>query len=63
MIDIDVVNHVISPAKVLLEGELPFAETTFRTAAGEQSIRNIAAEVPETIVGAGSVSNAGQAAV
>ena len=61
VIAIDDANHAISLAKALLEGGLPFAEITFRTAAAEQSIRNIAAEVPEMMVGAGSVANAANA--
>ena len=57
VIAIDDPNHAVPLAKALLEGGLPFAEITFRTAAAEQSIRNIAAEVPQMIVGAGSVAN------
>ncbi|MFQ9472783.1 MAG: hypothetical protein ACLR0P_06340 [Oscillospiraceae bacterium] len=39
------------------KGDLPAAEVTFRTAAGEEAIRRIAAEVPEVLVGAGTVLN------
>jgi 2-dehydro-3-deoxyphosphogluconate aldolase/(4S)-4-hydroxy-2-oxoglutarate aldolase len=42
-------------AKALLKGGIPCAEVTFRTAEGEESIRRIAAEVPEILVGAGTV--------
>ena len=42
-------------ARALAEGGLPAAEVTFRTAAGEEAIRRIAAEVPEMLVGAGTV--------
>lgn len=42
-------------AKALCEGGLPCAEVTFRTAAAEDSIRIIANEFPEMLVGAGTV--------
>jgi len=48
-------------ARALLAGGLPVAEVTFRTAAGEEAIRRIAAEVPEMLVGAGTVLNVNQA--
>ena len=48
-------------ARALLAGGLPVAEITFRTAAGEEAIRRIAAEVPEVLVGAGTVLNVNQA--
>jgi 2-dehydro-3-deoxyphosphogluconate aldolase / (4S)-4-hydroxy-2-oxoglutarate aldolase len=57
VIAIDDADHAVSLARALLDGGLPFAEITFRTAAAEQAIRSIAAEVPELIVGAGSVAN------
>jgi len=48
-------------ARALLAGGLPVAEITFRTAAGEEAIRRVAREVPEMLVGAGTVLNAAQA--
>jgi len=48
-------------ARALLAGGLPVAEITFRTAAGEEAIRRITAEVPELLVGAGTVLNVDQA--
>lgn len=42
-------------AKALVEGGLPCAEVTFRTAAAEESIRIMATEYPEMLVGAGTV--------
>lgn len=42
-------------AKALCEGGLPCAEVTFRTEAAEESIRIMAAEYPEMLVGAGTV--------
>ena len=41
--------------KALLEGGLPAAEVTFRTAAAEESIRIMASEYPDLYVGAGTV--------
>ena len=42
-------------AKALVEGGLPCAEVTFRTEAAEESIRIMASEFPEMLVGAGTV--------
>ncbi len=41
--------------RALLKGRLPIAEITFRTAAAEGSIRILTAELPELLVGAGTV--------
>jgi len=58
-------NAADAPAltRALLAGGLPVAEVTFRTAAGEEAIRRIAAEVPEVLVGAGTVLNVAQAEI
>lgn len=42
-------------AKALCDGGLPCAEVTFRTAAAEESIRIMAEQFPEMLVGAGTV--------
>lgn len=42
-------------AEALIEGGLPCAEVTFRTAAAEESIRIMAEKYPEMLVGAGTV--------
>lgn len=42
-------------AKALVEGGLPCAEVTFRTAAAEESIKLMTAEYPDMFVGAGTV--------
>lgn len=42
-------------AKALCEGGLPCAEVTFRTDAAEESIRIMAEQFPEMLVGAGTV--------
>jgi len=48
-------------AAALLAGGIACAEITFRTAAGEEAIRRISEEVPEILVGAGTVLNVDQA--
>jgi 2-dehydro-3-deoxyphosphogluconate aldolase / (4S)-4-hydroxy-2-oxoglutarate aldolase len=48
-------------AKALLEGGLPCAEVTFRTAAAAEAISCIAQEHPEVLVGAGTVLRVEQA--
>ncbi|MBR5420465.1 MAG: bifunctional 4-hydroxy-2-oxoglutarate aldolase/2-dehydro-3-deoxy-phosphogluconate aldolase [Lachnospiraceae bacterium] len=47
--------------KALMEGGLPAAEVTFRTAAAEESIRILAKEYPDMLVGAGTVLTPEQA--
>ena len=42
-------------AKALCEGGLPCAEVTFRTEAAEESIRIMAEQFPEMLIGAGTV--------
>ena len=42
-------------AKALIEGGLPCAEVTFRTAAAKESIKQIAKAFPDMILGAGTV--------
>ena len=42
-------------AKALVEGGLPCAEVTFRTAAAEESIKIMTSEYPDMFVGAGTV--------
>lgn len=48
-------------AKALIAGGLPVAEVTFRTAAAEESIRNICTAYPDMLVGAGTITNVDQA--
>ena len=48
-------------ARALTAGGLPAAEVTFRTAAAEDAIRAIVKEVPEMLVGAGTVLTTEQA--
>ena len=48
-------------AERLVKGGLPCAEVTFRTAAAEESIRRMAKEFPDMIIGAGTVLTTEQA--
>ena len=47
--------------RALIEGDLPVAEITFRTAAAEEAIRILTGELPELLVGAGTVISVDQA--
>jgi len=55
VIAINDVERAVPLAKALEAGGIPCAEVTFRTAQGEESIRRITAEVPDVLVGAGTV--------
>jgi len=48
-------DDAVPLCKALAEGGLPVAEITFRTAAAEESIRRVSAELPDVLVGAGTV--------
>lgn len=61
VIAIDDANKAVPLAKALVRGGLPAAEVTFRTVAAEEAIRKIRAEVPEMLVGAGTVLTKEQA--
>ncbi|MDP4110138.1 MAG: bifunctional 4-hydroxy-2-oxoglutarate aldolase/2-dehydro-3-deoxy-phosphogluconate aldolase, partial [Bacillota bacterium] len=61
VIKIDDVEKAVPLAKALCEGGLPVAEVTFRTAQAEEAIKRISAEVPEMLVGAGTVLTCEQA--
>lgn len=47
--------------KALSDGGLPIAEITFRTAAAEEAIRRATAELPDMLIGAGTVLTTDQA--
>lgn len=49
------VKDALPLAKALVEGGLPCAEVTFRTAAAEESIRTMKENYPEMLLGAGTV--------
>jgi 2-dehydro-3-deoxyphosphogluconate aldolase/(4S)-4-hydroxy-2-oxoglutarate aldolase len=55
VIKIDDANQAVPLAHALQVGGIPCAEVTFRTAAGEESIRRIAAVAPDIVLGAGTV--------
>ncbi len=52
---IDDAKDAVPLAKALIEGGLPCAEVTFRTAAAADAIKAIADNFPEMLVGAGTV--------
>ena len=54
-------EDAIHLGQALLDGGLPCAEITFRTAAAEEAIKRIASELPDILVGAGTVLNVDQA--
>jgi len=61
VLEIDSALHAKPLAESLRAGGLPIAEITLRTSAALESIRLLAREVPEVIVGAGTVINREQA--
>lgn len=58
---LDDVAHALPVARALVEGGLPVLELTLRTPVALEAIRRIAAEVPEILVGAGTITTPGQA--
>lgn len=60
VIAIEDANKAVPLARALTAGGLPAAEVTFRTAAGEEAIRQIAQNCPEVLIGAGTVLNLDQ---
>ena len=50
-------KNALPLAKALVEGGLPVAEVTFRTAAAEASIKKMCEAYPDMVVGAGTVLN------
>lgn len=48
-------NQAAPLAQALIEGGLPCAEVTYRTASAEESLRRMSGEFPELLVGAGTV--------
>lgn len=61
VVKIDYVKDAVLLGKALLKGRLPVAEITFRTSAAEESIKRITDELPEMLVGAGTVLTVQQA--
>jgi len=60
VIKIDDAEKAVPLAKALAAGGIPCAEVTFRTAQAAQAIKRITQEVPEVLVGAGTVLTTGQ---
>lgn len=52
--------HAVPTARALVRGGLRVLEVTLRTPAAGEALRRIAAEVPEAVVGAGTVLQASQ---
>jgi len=61
VIKIDDAEKAVPLARALIAGGISCAEITFRTAQGEEAIRRIAREVPEILLGAGTVLTTDQA--
>ena len=55
VIVIDDINHAVPMAKALVEGGIHLLEITLRTSSGLDAIQLISEQVPEAIVGAGTV--------
>lgn len=55
VIKIEDASKAVPVAKALANGGIPVAEVQFRTEASADAIRNIAAELPEILVGAGTI--------
>ena len=55
LVTLDDPNDAVPLARALVAGGIPIAEVTFRTSAGGEAIKRMAKEVPEIIVGAGTV--------
>jgi 2-dehydro-3-deoxyphosphogluconate aldolase/(4S)-4-hydroxy-2-oxoglutarate aldolase len=53
-------DDAVQLGQALLEARLPLAEITFRTAAAQGAIRALTAELPEVLVGAGTVLSVDQ---
>ena len=60
VIKIDDVEKAVPLGRALIAGGMPCAEVTFRTAQGEEAIRRMSAELPDLLVGAGTVLNVEQ---
>lgn len=61
LVVLDDATDAVPMAKALVEGGIPVAEVTFRTDAAADVIRAMAGQVPEILVGAGTVHTVAQA--
>jgi len=60
VVKLDRAEDALLLGKALIEGDLPVAEITFRTAAAEEAIRILTGDLPELLVGAGTVLSVDQ---
>lgn len=61
VVKIDHTGDALKLGQALLEGGLPCAEITFRTSAAEEAIQILSSNLPEIILGAGTVLSVEQA--
>jgi 2-dehydro-3-deoxyphosphogluconate aldolase/(4S)-4-hydroxy-2-oxoglutarate aldolase len=61
VVKIERAHEAVPLGNALMAGGLPCAEITFRTDAAEEAIRRIASELPEVVIGAGTVLSVEQA--
>ncbi|GAK54533.1 2-dehydro-3-deoxyphosphogluconate aldolase/4-hydroxy-2-oxoglutarate aldolase [Candidatus Moduliflexus flocculans] len=61
VVAIENAKDALNLGKALMAGGLPIAEITFRTAAAEESIKILSSELPDMLVGAGTVLTVEQA--
>jgi 2-dehydro-3-deoxyphosphogluconate aldolase/(4S)-4-hydroxy-2-oxoglutarate aldolase len=55
VVKIEKADNALPLGNALIRGGLPVAEITFRTAAAEESIKTLTRELPELLIGAGTV--------
>ncbi len=55
VVKIEKAENALPLGRALIDGDLPIAEITFRTSAAEESIKTLTGELPELLVGAGTV--------
>jgi 2-dehydro-3-deoxyphosphogluconate aldolase/(4S)-4-hydroxy-2-oxoglutarate aldolase len=61
VVKIEKAEDVLPLGRALIDGDLPIAEITFRTSAAEESIKTLTRELPNLLVGAGTVLTIEQA--
>ncbi|MFR9729220.1 bifunctional 4-hydroxy-2-oxoglutarate aldolase/2-dehydro-3-deoxy-phosphogluconate aldolase [Saccharopolyspora sp. MS10] len=61
VVALDDAAHAVPLGQALLRGGIRTIEVTLRTSAGLPAIERLAAEVPEIVVGAGTITEVGQA--
>jgi len=61
VVKIEKAEDALPLGRALIDGDLPIAEITFRTSAAEESIKSLTRELPELLVGAGTVLTVEQA--